>query len=635
MDLTFSLPKDGETYGLPFLKQSPNQLMRELVAYRLTRGRHGAVMRQKAGIVLENTKLKSPTQHMVNAMQMLWPTEVVFKSRGKLNFNIIDLLIALNTHDTLGIAGYASSGKTWGMSAWINTDWMAAPECTSTWVASTTLGSSEDRIYGAIATLYKAAKKRCEEKFGGSVGHLIDYRRMIIFENPTQKDDNREYRNAIKALAFETGNLGEKAVEETRGRKNKRVRVFIDELAEMEPYVLKVRANLASNKDFVFVGTANPSNKALNPHKELCTPKLGWETVTKDDREWETETGHCLFLSGERNPNFQAPRGEPDLFEGLLSWDELDAILKSEKGNTNSYEYLRNAVGFWPDSSVELTVLDRKFIAASKINYIPVWKSEKRPVCGFDCAFTSGGDRNCASFGQVGTDDSGRVVSQYLGTKVYHSKVGEVYEESIAKQVVADCINAKVKPVDFGMDISGDGGKMLQAIIKEWLKFDPTATEIYPISSMGPPTDHIVSQEDKRSCKEAFDRLITEYWFWMRNAIGSGVLLGLDLQEHSDVIDELVSRQYSHKGKKVAVETKAEIKKRIMRSIDLADSFAYYSIMSKRAGVAIVQSEKEDEVDEEMKEYFANLPSNFDDKKSESEEDFAYAGTTPNDDYFY
>lgn len=633
-DISLTVPVN-ECYGIEVLKSAPNQLMRELYCYSVTRGRWGAEKR-KSDSRLHGSGLLSATQHMVNAIQLIWPSdEVCFRNGPYVNWNFLKVLIALNENNDLGIAGSASSGKTFGMAVWVLVDWFSAPHCTSSFVASTTLGSSQDRLWGTIESLYIAANKNMQAKYRMKVGTLVGYKHAIVYEDLIDKDESREYRNAIKALAFQTGGEGQKAVDETRGRKNERVRMFNDELAEMETFVLNVRINLAANEDFVFCGTANPSNKSQNPHKELCQPvhELGWESVTKEMEGWETRTGHCLFLSGERNPNFQAPREQGRLFKGIMSYDALDDILKRCLGNKNSIEYWRNAIGFWPDVSVELNVLSKAFIQAAEINYEPEWTSDTRTVAGFDCAFKSGGDRNCLSFFRVGDDDTKRKVGFFLGTKQYVANVGEEYEKSIAKQVVRDCIEAGVSPADFGMDISGDGGVMMKAIMEEWSLYDPTALSIHPISSAGSPTERVLSAEDTRTAKQAYDRLITEYWFWGRNAIGNRCIIGLDLKIHAPLVAELTERIYEHKGSKVAIETKKLLKERLGKSCDEADCWIYGTIMCRRAGVEIISGtapKPKEEIDPALAEYFLTLES----KKEEPEEDYSYSGSTLDPDGF-
>lgn len=585
----FSLqpPKDT-TYGIGFTQNSP-QFMRELVAYRLTRGVWGEMEREKFNIVLENTDLKNPAQHMINAFQLIYGDEVMLFSRGIPNNYTLDIIDLFCNENDWGIAGCASSGKTFSVAACIVIDWLCAPNETATYVASTSLEASEDRLWGKVVSMYRLAMRNIQAYHGknAQIGHLVDYRRAIVYEDIESKDGDRDWGKAIKALAFPRGGEGKRAVENTRGRKSKRMRLFLDELAEMDLFALDTRVNLGRNQDFIFGGMANPSNTSNNPHTELCQPDdpLEWDAVNRYTHKWKTRTGVALHLSGEDSPNFKVDDPKIIPYSHYLTRRGEELALKQCYGNKNALEYWRNVYGWWPDSSVELTIFSKQFIQSCDIAWEPVWSNRTKVVCGFDPAFTAGGDRCAATFCRFGENDSGRKLGFYLGTREYTSSVGDVFEESIASQLVKDCLEFGVHPRDFGLDISGDGGKMLRAIIIEWGKFHPEAMFIFPISSMGMPTERKISNLDKRTAKEAYDRRVTESWFQVHTAMSTRSLVGIDVEKHTAMVNELCSRLYFHKGRKVAVEKKLDMKQRIKKSPDLADSLTYAVEMLRRAGL--------------------------------------------------
>jgi len=591
--LVLDAPKDT-TYGIPYLETVP-QFVRELSCYALTRGEFGRRERIKRGIRIEDTDLKNPAQHMVNCFNLIYGNDVLLHSQGIPNNYALDIIDLFCNENDWGIAGCASSGKTFSVAACIVMDWISAPTVTSTYVASTSLDASEDRLWGKVCTLYRVAMRNIQAQYKtATIGNLVEYRRMIVFESIDTRDTERDYTNAIKALAFPKGGEGKRAVENTRGRKNARMRLFLDELAEMDLYALDTRVNLGANPDFIFGGMANPAATANNPHTELCQPDdpMEWDAVNRYTKKWKTRTGVALHLSGEDSPNFKVPDAEIPPFDRFLTVEGEAATLKRCYGNKNALEYWRNVYGWWPDNSVELTIFSKAFIAGCDLNFEPVWSGRTRVVCGFDPAFTAGGDRCAASFCRLGQNDTGRNVGFYLGTREYESSVGDVFEESIAMQLVKDCIEFGVHPRDFGLDISGDGGKMMRAIIIEWSKFHPEAMFVFPISSMGMPTERKISNLDKRTCKEAYDRLVTEYWFAVHTAFSTRSLVGIDVDAHSKVVNELCSRLYYHKGRKVAVEKKLDMKHRLKKSPDLADSLTYAVQMLRRAGLEFAFEEE-------------------------------------------
>jgi len=635
--LCLDTPKDT-TYGIPYFESSP-QFIRELMAYVYTRGEFGRRERIKRGIRIEDTDLKNPTQHMINCFNLIYGNDVLLQSQGIPNNYALDIIDLFCNENDWGIAGCASSGKTFSVAACIVIDWLCAPNVTSTYVASTSLDASEDRLWGKVCTLYRIAMRNIQAQYkGATIGNLVEYRRMIVFESIDTKDTERDYTNAIKALAFPKGGEGKRAVENTRGRKNARMRLFLDELAEMDLYALDTRVNLGANPDFIFGGMANPAATANNPHTELCQPDdpMEWESVTRYTKKWRTRTGVALHLSGEDSPNFKLPDAEIPPFDRFLTIQGEANTLKRCYGNKNALEYWRNVYGWWPDSSVELTIFSKAFIQGCNLNYEPIWSGRTKVVCGFDPAFTAGGDRCAATFCRMGQNDTGRSIGFYLGTREYSSSVGDVFEESIAIQLVKDCIEYGVHPRDFGLDISGDGGKMMRAIIIEWSKYHPEAMFLFPISSMGMPTDRKISNLDQRTCKEAYDRLVTEYWFAVHTAMSTRSLVGIDVDKHGIMINELCSRLYTHKGRKVAVEKKLDMKHRLKKSPDLADSFTYAVQMLRKAGLEFNFEEETVSLDiQEISDWENKLIHSKNNVEEEQmEEDWGYGGRGVDDDGF-
>jgi hypothetical protein len=147
-----------------------------------------------------------------------------------------------------------------------------------------------------------------------------------------------------------------------------------------------------------------------------------------------------------------------------------------------------------------------------------------------------------------------------------------------------------VEPKRFGMDVSGDGGRVGQAIIREWLRYDSNGHSIALISSMGKPTDRIAADVDKRPCNEVYDRLISEYHYSFYHSFRSKVLYGVD--PASDLGRELCLRRYKIKNKKISIETKDNFKARVGYSCDLADSLAFMLEMARRNGLAFIGTDK-------------------------------------------
>jgi hypothetical protein len=147
-----------------------------------------------------------------------------------------------------------------------------------------------------------------------------------------------------------------------------------------------------------------------------------------------------------------------------------------------------------------------------------------------------------------------------------------------------------VEPKRFGMDVSGDGGRVGQAIIREWLRYDENGHSIALISSMGKPTDRIAADVDKRPCNEVYDRIVSEYHFAVYHGFRAKVIYGVD--PASSLGRELCLRRWRIRNKKISIETKDDLKARIGYSPDESDAFSYLVEMARRNGLAFIGTDK-------------------------------------------
>lgn len=614
--------KGFRKYGFWFPEQF-TELAVEQFAYSITRGEWGKKYCLEHQIDLDEYSFENPTVHFINACKMQWDSNAVcFESRGYSNSSLIRLLDGLCNNDDIAIAGAASTTKSFGVGLWVLKDWQCVPYDTSTWVATTSLGASEDRIWGIVSNLFKLAKS--------PIGQLIDYRHMIVWGG-VSSDEAKDYKAAIKALAFPPGGEGQKAVDTTRGRKAGRARLAMDELPEMEPLAIKTKVNLAANDDVVFIGIGNPSAD-INPHTTWCLPKGcdNFDTVNPDMDEWKTQTGVCLYFNGKKSPNFDAPEHEPVPFPFLLDRKKIARMLELSYGDENAVDFLRNAIGWWPKSGFIQTVLSEAVIAGADTLQEPLWDfNNLKTVCGFDTSFTAGGDRCVLTPAKLGNIRGMAKKVLYIMPQeilIASGTTKEEFEVAMAKKVVAACIKHGVAPIDFGMDVSGDGGRMAQAIMKEWSKLDPSAMSIYLISSMGQPTERIVSSIDKRPANEVYDRLITEYWYSSYHGFKTRSIWGVHHQ--GELARELCLRRYTIKNKKISLESKDVFKERHGFSPDLADSFNYVVLMGQRAGLQFIVNDKSDK--QTMAEYYKEQEQ--DQLEQEDEVEMAYTNSDDGED---
>lgn len=552
--------------------------------------------------------------HMINCIKLDLPSVDMVKD-GYVNSSFLEVINACCKYKDLAIAGSASSGKTFPVSCFVLQDWKSAPQKTLTFVCTTSMGAAEDRIWGAIVKRWQEARHK--------VGDYIPHKYCIAWGKFSDDASDREYNSAIKALAIPAGSEGQKAIDTTRGRKQKRTMVVFDELPEMGGYVMQANVNLESNPLHRSIGIGNPHKKD-DAHGELCKPAdtRGWDSINRSSRQWETRSGHCLFLNGELSPNFEAPLEDPIPFPYLTNRLTLAKMLKRCYGNANSVEYFRNAIGFWPEVTTIETVLTVDTILNFKAHEKAIWNGTKRKkLCGFDAAFTLGGDLCVAQFGELGFDANGRQVIQYTKELVFSPDQNSIFEIQVAKWIVDSCIAEKVSPNCLGMDIGGDGGKIMREIIRYWIEIDRTATEIFPISSMGRPTDRLCSSIDPRKCSDVYDRRVTEYWMAVRDGVLSQTIKNLPVYAFAAVdnqmIQELCARTYSVVNKtKLSIETKKDFKARLRHSPDRSDALCYLIEMARRSGLVFRSPAETDRMKakkESPRQAFAHANYNSDD----------------------
>lgn len=541
--------------------------------------------------------------HLIQMIRLDLP-HVQLHSEGYINTTFLRVINECTIEPDIAIAGAASSGKTFPAGIFILEDWKAAPHETLSFVCTTSIGASEDRIWGAIVSNHGKSIYQ--------VGKYIAHKYVIAWDNLSDEASEREYNCAIKAVAIPPGEEGRKAISTFRGRKNKRVRIVYDELPEMERFATNANINLESNPDFRATYIGNP-HRQDDAHGEICKPShlRGFKSIDQTCEKWLTRTGACIFMNGEWSPNFQAPVGDPIPFPYLTNRKVLKKMLKRCHGNRNSIEYYRNAIGFWPDSSVSETVLSLEILEAKEALKRKKWKDmNRKKVAGFDTGFTHGGDDCVLEVGEVGMTNENRRVLQHKKEYVIIPPATGLFEEEIAKKVVDILRLEGVEPENFGMDISSDGGKIYREIVRYWLSLGKrTAANCHAISSMGKPSERLVSNVDIRKCSDAYDRRVTEYWMMIREGVMTQCIMGIPFVEGEDneLVNELCARLYEIIGKKFSIETKKDMKLRLKHSPDRADAFSYMVEMARRLGLTFTSPDDEERRDERKRERKENV----------------------------
>ena len=572
----FSPKIESNDYGLKF-PPGASQLVKELHAFRLC-------------AEYKNFRdTKKPYHHLINIIRMLWPTTIdLFKDTryGRIyNTYFLDVIRACCTFKHVGFTGPASCAKTFGASVYNLCMFYASPGSTLGMISTTSGSASERRIWADIQKLHREAKFADNEI--EPIGEIVSYLKCLVFDYDKSIGEsdinNRDMRNAIQVIPIPQDSKGEEALNTVMGSKNKRVIWTIDEMPAMNDGVDRPCSNLEANPFFQSIVLGNAQFKT-DPHGMVCEPRDGWSSVSsKKSSRWVSVTGRKVyFLHGESGPNDDPKIHLNEITKNELPFPYLSnkfvrSAVAFEKGRgdvqlgMSTIDYIRFCIGFWAGDDAQSTILSepavKKFNADKKPE--PWGPGERRTFASLDPAFTSGGDACSLSFAEYGIDIYNNPQVAFETQSIEIRPIADDREEYailVANDVVEECIKRKVLATDFCLDISNDGGKMLQAIQTVWKKRGQRAYS-----------------STEKSTDDRYDNKVTQYWFSVPNLIGSGVCRGFNLA--SNYFKDLSQRKYFANKNSVFVETKKEMKKRIRRSPDNGDSFSYLSYMIIESGL--------------------------------------------------
>lgn len=589
--------KYHEDYAIKWPSGTP-QLIKELKLFSIARWTH-----ERPG------RICSAYHHAMVAIRLLWPERIsvakVVNGKRYDNHYLYKVMKALCSEMEVMLTGPASAGKTCPVAAYNLVCFFSKPKGTTAIVSTTSIKGADLRLWGEIRDLHGCATFK--------VGHVLESFKAITFNQGKElkgKQDvaDRDLRDSLTVVAIPPGAEGQGAVRSLIGTKNDVVIWSIDELPEMQEGLLgDAVANLESNPKFQLNGIGN-AKAGQNPHKTACEPEGGWEGHNPDSDasggQWRTKTGGlCVYLDGEKNPN-QYPEFE-DAEKTSLPFPYLSnpVFLKRNairfgngdaEAGKKTLQYFRMCKGIWPSGDVEMTVLSpAKIKRCGADRDIALWAPGNRKIyCGADPAFTSGGDAFPLCFGERGHTLEGEEVVRF-DPETHRIEINanskEEYAKAAAIEVVRACRARGVMPNNFAIDVSADGGIIAQAIMKEW-----GSTDIILVSSMGKPSDMVVSDVDPRPAVEVYDRRVTELWM----TLGVGVELGRVrnyncksryAKDHFSRLYEVVS------GGKTGIQKKQDFKELHRRSPDDGDAAVYLWEALRRDGLSMTLAAERNE----------------------------------------
>jgi hypothetical protein len=499
---------------------------------------------------------------------------------------------------TIVAIGPASSGKTHDSAVCLLADYYCFPNETTGIVCSTTKERLEDRVWGEIKRLHKAAIR----VRSWLPGHLIEGRQRLVTDDRAEVGEGRDFRNGLVGVPCRQGNqftgLGDFI-----GIKNKRVRLLGDELHLLPRVFVDSISNLDKNPDLKVIGMGNPKDTtdALGVLAEPAADMGGWDSgidQTPKTKTWRIRRpqGVCIQFVGTDSPNLDGKLGIP-----LITQEQIDRDV-SFYGRDSVWFSMMDQ-GMMPRGSGSRRVLTRQFCLQHKAMEPPVWLSEKRTrIACLDAAYRAvGGDRCVLMLMEFGPQSSisslpgneviEAIISQrsdtperdiiiaLQSTMIVPIKAGDALtpEDQIVNFTRDICKAKNVPPENFFFD-SGMRSSLVSAFARLW------SNKTNAIDCGGTASQRKVSANIDVVCKDYYSKFITELWWSVRLSIEAEQFRGMT----EEVMMEGCQREWKTVGNnKTEVESKEEMKLKTGRSPDLFDCLAIGIEGARRLGFVI------------------------------------------------
>lgn len=509
------------------------------------------------------------------------------------NPNAERMLTNFLRHRRLGILGHASSGKTVFLSVLAVTLFLIYDKRVKIIVTSTTLGASAGKFWGEIKNCWGTLIQ-----FFGDEKKLPG--RLLKSANIIQYDCNgmEDTTAGIQLIASEIGSDKDSA-EKIQGYKASLLIMLADELDTLHESLMEtIRTNLAANKRARFCGAFNPT-KWLTVAGRFVTPAAGRASVNAEGpMEWQTETGYAIRFDAYQSPNIVEGY---EKWEGLLDPEGLQNII-NDSGGENTPGFWRNVRAFFSPIGVAQTVHDETEMVMYKVfEKETAWINPPALAAGLDTGNSAGGDKNVLTIGKVGdvqrrTPDNKTIILRVAEVVkriviAHNMKDATPPEEQLVRNLKAILDGqdprwhppANCEPLTIGnvaLDITG-GSNVAPLILRDIGQF-------HPVNFKSKPSERTLSQTEKSPAKEKFANKRAEMYS-IRPLIRSEQLRGIP----PEAAAQMCATEYKDTlgSGLIQVEDKEDLKKRIKRSPDDADSYVLF-VEVARAKFGLTSQEK-------------------------------------------
>jgi hypothetical protein len=510
--------------------------------------------------------------HMIAAKDLLWPQYIdTWNHWSKRRFEA-----HCSNYTTIVMAGGANIGKSFDMAQIALLFYLSDTKNNACVIASTTLESLENRIWGYVTKLLNEAKLILPVTYVAQRPPKILNRRT---DRRTQLPDTI---HGLFAVAAKTSENEEKTIANIIGRHpNKRLMVCLDECTDMPTAIINAKANLEKGGlKFQLWGIGN-SNSKNDLHGSLATPAVGWDKVTPDVYAWETATegGICLYFNPYDSPAI-VEKNEKKKEKLSRIFVTSAGIADSErKYGKDSNAHWRFCLGFWRKGAEANILTSAEFLEEAQVRKYAEWSGARmlQMVAGLDPALQTGGDGCILRLGILGYTTEQAIVLDFRQASLMfkieiEARSGVPSEIQVADRVIEILVRYGVRLSALAIDCTGLG-RALAGLIQVRYK------ELYGIDEAPIRIHSAPARQSFQRKKDNDPNLIvsdpTELWMNIKKFIDTSQIRGLD----EITIQQLVNRKVDIRNGKLIIETKKEFKARMQaaypslaRSPDEADS---------------------------------------------------------------
>jgi hypothetical protein len=397
-----------------------------------------------------------------------------------------------------------------------------------------------------------------------------------------------------------------------QGKKNRRIVLIADELQDCSSSIINEALwGFKGAQELHVVGAGNPSS-IFDPHGKFCEPIKGWMSVDEETPNWKIKVagieGLALRFDSEKdNPNQQSFDKGKGLRYPFLPKPNDVAVAKKELGELNP-QYWRKFRGFWPPADADdCTVVSDILLARHGALDKPIWDGTPKDIAGIDPSYTEGGDRFVFTHMKWGKLISGKWAIALEKQYVLNRRAGsqEDFQYEMIQQIHDLSIKLGIPNQWMGVDASAGGifwsiGE--RELLRGWhaVSFAGAASDL-PVSAQYALRNEATGKPQVG--KELFHNMSSELCFVSRYFLECEQLKGIT----PDLAWEMTQRKYVRRTRKIIIESKTDMKKRIGKSPDLFDSFSVGLFVARKVFGAMAGSEAIEEKKRRNNQSFKEL----------------------------